>query len=90
MDYSGDKNGLTGLTQNVFSRETCPGKIDYFNDILRSKWCHLENVKLAELNADKRCADCDENPVVEGNMGKRNVLFAWRKEKIREYLQTRR
>ena len=84
MDYSGDKNYLTGLTPNVFSRETCPSEFDYFSNILGSEWCNLENVKLAELNANERCADCDENPVVKGNTGNRNILLSWRKEKIRE------
>ena len=37
MDYSGDKNDLTGLTQNVFSRETCPCEFDDFSDILAGK-----------------------------------------------------
>ena len=46
MDYSGDKNDLTGLTQNVFSRETCPGEFDDFSYILGSEWCNLENVKM--------------------------------------------
>ena len=31
MDYSGDKYDLTGLTQNVFLRESCPGKFDDFS-----------------------------------------------------------
>ena len=82
MGYSGDKNYLIGLTQNVFSKETCPGEFDDFCDILGSEWCNLENVKQAELNANERCADCDENPVVEGNTGDRNILLSWRKEKI--------
>ena len=89
MDYSGDNNNLTGLTQNIFSRETCPGKFDDFSDILGSEWRNFENVKQAELNANERCADCDENPVFEGNTSNRNILLSWRKEKIREYLLTR-
>ena len=79
MDYSCDKNDLTGLTQNVFSREVCPSEFNDFSDILESEWCNLENVKQAELNANERCADCDENPVVEGNKGNRNILLSWRK-----------
>ena len=79
MDYSGDKNDLTGLTQNVFSRESCPCEFNDFIDILGSKWCNLENVKQAELNANKRCADCDENPVIKGNRGNKNILLSWRK-----------
>ena len=90
MDYSGEKIYLSGLTQNVFSRETCSGEFD-FSDILGSEWCNLENVKQAELNTNERCEDCDENPVVEGNSnaGNRNILFSLRKGKIPEYLQTR-
>ena len=30
MDYSGDKNYLTGLTQKIVLRETCPGEFDDF------------------------------------------------------------
>ena len=41
MDYSDDKKYLTGLTQNVFSRETCPGEFDDFIDILGSEWLTL-------------------------------------------------
>ena len=88
VDYSNDKNELTGLIQNVFLRETCLGKFDDFSDILGSEWCNMENFRQAELNANERYADCDENPVVEGNTGNRNILLSWRKEKIREYLQT--
>ena len=47
VDNSGDKNDLTGLTQNVFSWETCPGEFDGFRDILAREWCNLENVKQA-------------------------------------------
>ena len=50
MDYREDKNYLTGLTPNVFSRETCPGEFDDFSNIQESQWCNLENVKQAELN----------------------------------------
>ena len=67
MDYSSDENDLTGLTQNVFSRQTCSGELDDFSDILESEWWNLENPKQAELNASERCAGCDENPVVEGS-----------------------
>ena len=88
MDYRGDKNYLNGSTQNVFSRETCLSEVDC-SDILGNEWCNLETVKQAELNTDERCADCDKNPVVEGNTGDRNILLSWRKEKIWEYLQTR-
>ena len=80
MDYNSDKNDLTGLLQNVFSRETCPGEFDDFSYILGSEWCNLENVKQAELNANERCADRDENPVVEANTGNRNILLSWKKE----------
>ena len=82
MDYSCHKNDLTGLSQNAFSRKTCPGEFDDFSDILGSKWCNQENVKRAEPNANEQCADCDENPVVEGNTGYRNIFLSWRKEKI--------
>ena len=71
MDHSGDKNDLTGLTQNVFSRETSPGEFDDFSELLGSEWCNLENVKLSEVNANEQCADCDENPVVEAWQGRR-------------------
>ena len=84
MDYSGDKNDLTGLTQNVFSRETCPGEFDDFSDILASEWGNLENVKEAELYANERCANCDENPVVEENTGKLKYFVEMEK---RRYLR---
>ena len=45
MDYSEDKNDLTGLTQNVLLRETCPGEFDDFSYILECKCCNLEYVK---------------------------------------------
>ena len=83
MDYSGDKNGLTELTQNVFLRETCPGEFDDFNDILGSKWYNLETVEQAELNANERCADWDKNPVVEENTGNKNILLSWIKKNSR-------
>ena len=76
MDYSGNENDLTGFTQNVFSRETCPGEFDVFSVVLGSEWCNLEKVEQAELNANERCADCDENPVVEGNTGNGNILLS--------------
>ena len=69
MDDSNDKNYVTGLTQNVFSRKTCPGEFDDFSVILASKWGNLENFKQAELNANERWAVCNENLVVERNTG---------------------
>lgn len=70
MDYSGDENELT---QNVCSKETCSGEFYDFSDILASEWCYLENIKQAKLNANERCACCDENLVVEGSAGSRNI-----------------
>ena len=69
MDYSSDKNDVTGLTQIVLSRKICLGEFDDFSVILPSKWDHLGNFKQAELNANERWADCDENLVVERNTG---------------------
>ena len=81
MDYSSDKNYVTGLTQNVFSRKTCLGEFDDFSVILASKWGHLENFKQAELNANEWWADCNENLVGERNTGTK--IFTWVGEKKR-------